>query len=98
MASQSKKNGNGGKQEAPRPVWSRRYWTGSGNLEVAVWEREIGEGDKARTILNTTLKKTYRKEDDTYAESSSFRPEELGLLSMALHEAFAFISSEQNRE
>lgn len=95
---QQRKNGNGGeKKEAPKPVWSRRYWTGSGNLEVAVWEREIGNGDDARTVLNTTVKKTY-KADDQYKESSSYRPEELGLLSMALQEAFAFISSEQNRE
>ena len=97
MASQ-RNGGNGGKkQEATKPVWSRRYWTGSGNLEVAVWSRTIGEGDSEREVLNTTLKKTYKDGDD-YKESSSFRPEELGLVCLAMQEAFRFISEENHRE
>ena len=98
MASQSKKNGNGGKKdESTRPVWSRRYWTGSGNLEIAVWSRTIGEGDQQRDVLNTTLKKTYKDGDD-YKESSSFRPEEIGLVCLAMQEAFRYISEENHRE
>lgn len=97
---QQRRNGNGGdKKEATKPVWSRRYWTGSGSLEVAVWEREIGKGDDARLVMNTTLKKTYKEKDsDEYKESSSFRPEELGLVCLAMQEAFRFISEENHRE
>ena len=96
MASPAKKNG-GKKEEATKPVWSRRYWTGSGNLEVAVWSRMVGEGDDARQVLNTSLKKTY-KTDTEYKESSSYRFEELGLVILALQEAAHFISEQQNRE
>ncbi len=97
MASQSqRKNGNGSTKEKSKPVWSRRYWTGSGNLEVAVWSRTIGEGNDARDVLNTSIKKTY-KDGEEYKESSSFRMEELPLVAFALQEAFAYISAEQNR-
>jgi len=100
--SRFRRNGSG-TQEAPakekgeKPIWSRRYWTGSGHLEVAVWSRMIGEGKEEREVLNTTLKKSYKDGDD-YKESKSYRPEELGLVAFAMQEAFAFISSEMERK
>jgi len=83
-------------EEKSKPIWSKRYWTGSGNLEVAVWKREIGTGPSSREVLNTTIKKTY-KDGDRYKASSSFRPEEIGLVILALQQAFAYISSQQGQ-
>jgi hypothetical protein len=88
---------NGTKKEADKPVFSKRAWSGSGNLEIAVWERTIGEGDEARVVLNTTMKKTFKDGDD-YRESNSLRAEEIGLAILMLQEAFHFISNEQNRK
>lgn len=85
------------KTEKPKPVWSRRHWTGSGTLEVAVWSRMVGEGDNAREVLNTTLKKTY-KDGEEYKESGSYRPEELGLIILALQEAHHYISEQMHHE
>jgi hypothetical protein len=75
-------------------VFTRRFWTGSGNLEIAVWNRTIGEGEEAHDVLNTTLKKTYKDANGDYQESGSLRVEELGLAILALQEAFSFISNE----
>ena len=65
-----------------------------------MWEREVGEGTEARTVLNTSLKKTYKTDDpkEPYKESGSYRFEELGLVMLALQEAAHFISEQQNRE
>lgn len=94
--SSSTKKANSRPQSDP-PIFSRRYWTGSGTIELACWRKTIGEGDEARDVINTTLKKTYRQ-DGEYKESSSFRPEELPLLAAALQQAFEFCCSEANRE
>lgn len=93
MATGSRRNGSS-KKESDKPVWSRRYWTGSGNLEIAVWERTIGEGDESRVVRNTTMKKTY-KEGSDFKESNSLRVEELGIALLAIQEAFHFISEQE---
>jgi hypothetical protein len=95
MATGSRRNGSS-KKEQSSPVFSRRFWTGSGNLEVAVWERTVGEGDQARSVLNTTMKKTYKDGDD-FKESNSLRVEELGIAILAIQSAFQFISDEQGK-
>lgn len=94
MSSASKSRN--GKKETDKPVWSRKYWTGSGNVEVAIWERMVGEGDQERLVYNTSLKKTYRQ-DDEYKESSSFRAEELPLVASALQQAFDWICSQLDK-
>lgn len=96
MARQSS-NGKNGTKEKTLPIWSRKFWTGSGVLEVACWNRTVGDGDEARDVINTSLKKTYKAKNGEYEESGSFRAEELGLVILALQSAFAFISEEQAR-
>ena len=95
-ANNSRQSGEG--QGSPeRPVWNKRVWTGSGNLEVAVWARMVGKEGEEREVMNTTLRKTY-KDGTEYKESRSLRAEELPLASLLLQEAFTFITNEQNRE
>ncbi len=97
MSTRTQSKSNGKKEEKSKPVWFRRYWTGSGVLEVSVWSRTIESQGGDREVFNTSLKKTYKDGDD-YKESGSYRPEELPLIAFALQEAFSFISNEQNRE
>ena len=85
-----------GRNETATPVWSRKHWTGSGQLEVAIWSRMVGEGDQEREVFNTSIKKTY-KADEEYKESSSFRAEELPLVAAALTEAWLWISEQTHR-
>jgi hypothetical protein len=97
MAHASQRKTNNRRDEKQSPVWSRRYWTGKGNVEVAVWSRMVEQNGDEREVFSATLKKTY-KDGDEYKESSSFWPEELPLIACALQEAFGFISETLNRE
>ena len=83
-------NGRGGaaqKEKGSPPVYSRKYWTGAGVVEVAVFENTNDD----RTEYSTTLRKTYKDGDD-YKESKSFFPQELPLVAAALNAAFAAIA------
>lgn len=86
-----------GRQEERKalPVYSCKYWTGSGQLEIAVFENE---GDNGRKQYATSVKKTY-KVGDEFKESKTFFPEELPLVASALNIAFAAIQSikDENR-
>jgi hypothetical protein len=102
MAS-SRNRSNTRKQEEKQepkntPVFSKRYWTGAGNIEVAVFENVTGEGDDERVVLSTSLKKTYKDAKGDYQDSKSFFPAELTIAAFALNEAAAFCFSEQNRK
>jgi hypothetical protein len=97
MARSSKGQSNGQSSTKNKPVFSKRYWTGSGNIEVAVWENSNGEGDDERIVLSTTLRKTF-KSDGEYEESKSLFPQELPLAALALQEAAAFCFNEQNKK
>ena len=87
------------KKEEPKntPVFSKRYWTGSGNIEVAVFENVTGEGDDERVVLSTTIKKSY-KGDDGYKDSKSFFPQELLIAAFALQEAASFCFNENGKK
>jgi hypothetical protein len=86
-----------GKEPKNTPVYSKRYWTGAGNIEVSVWENVTGEGDEERVVLSTSLKKTYKSENG-YKDSNSFFPQELPLVVFALNEAAQFCFNEQNKK
>src|SRR3954467_10560850 len=68
------------KPPAAKPVWSRRYWTGGGAVEVAVFERTVDNGNNSFTAYSTGVRRTY-KDGDEYKSIHSFRPEDL----LALH-------------
>lgn len=64
---------------------------------MAVWSRTVGEGNQQREVLNTTIRKTY-KEGEVYKESKSLRAEEVPLAANLLQQAFAWITTEENRQ
>src|SRR4051812_33589212 len=75
------------KPPAPKPVWSRRYWTGGGAVEVAVFERTVDNGNNSFATYSTGVRRTY-KDGDEYKSIHSFRPEDLLALAHGLAEAF----------
>jgi len=97
MAHATQRKSNHRKEEKESPVWSRRYWTGKGNVEVAVWSNVIEQDGNDREVFSATIKKTY-KDGEEYKESGSFFPEELPLVAFALQDAFSFISATQDRK
>ena len=98
------RNGKAAVQEAPperkndRPVWSRKRWTGSANIEVAVFEKMVKEGTQEEFMTwNVSAKRTY-KDDEGYKSVQGFRSEDVPVLVQLLQQADAFISDQQNRE
>jgi hypothetical protein len=50
-----KQNGSGN-----RPVYSKRYWTGSGSVEVAVFATPVDNGNASFTSYGTAAKRSYK--------------------------------------
>ena len=84
---------NGG--NAP-PVWSNKVWTGSGTIEVAVFQHMV-QGANGEFVAFSIAAKRSWKDGDDYKESRSFRPEDLLPLAELLRCAWTFIS-EHRRE
>jgi hypothetical protein len=84
--------------EATPPVYSRRYWTGSAALEIAVFSRVVESGSgNSFTSYSTGVKRTYKDDAGEYKETRYLRPEDLLVAAHALGEAFAWITSEQQK-
>jgi hypothetical protein len=78
------------------PLFSRRVWTGTGSVEVAVFDKMI-EGDEGEfRVFNVVAKRTW-KSDDKYESGNSFRPEDLLPLALFLEEAWSFIAAETSK-
>lgn len=85
------------KSEKSAPIFTRRVWTGSGNVEVSVFEK-VREGDGGEYRAFSTVAKRSWKEGDKYESSNYFRPEDLLPLSLFLQEAYSFIAAEQSKK
>jgi hypothetical protein len=79
------------------PVYARRYWTGSANLEIAVFPRSVpSQGGGTFQTFGISVKRTYKKGDE-YAVSRSYRPEDLAALAAALLHCHAWIADQQSQ-
>jgi hypothetical protein len=80
-----------------QPAYARRYWTGSANLDVAVFPRTINaQGGGTFHTYGVSVKRTY-KDGDEYLVSKSFRPEDLPILAAGLLQAHAWIADQQSQ-
>jgi hypothetical protein len=79
---------------AEPPVWSKRYWTGSGAVEVAVFRRTVSTADGSFATYSTAAKRTY-KDGDEYRSVHSFWPADLLPLAHGLTEAFSWIAQQE---
>lgn len=99
MSSQARQPRSNDRQEdGPKnspPVWSRKIWTGTGNVECAVFEKTVGDGDNTFTAYNVVLRRTY-KQNEEYKSSQSLRSDDVPIAIQLLTQAYAFISHELN--
>lgn len=99
MASSAESRQREERDEKSKPVFSRRAWTGSGSVEVAVFERMVEGRDSEREFrLFSIVAKRSWKGDKGYQSSNSFFPEDLLPLALFLQEAYAFVASEQSKK
>ena len=85
--------------ERARPIFARRAWTGTGSVEVAVFDRlvEDKESDRAFRVFNIVARRSW-KEEKGYQSSNTFRTEDILPLSLFLQEAYSFIAAEQSKK
>lgn len=79
------------------PVWSRKLWTGSATVEVAVFEKMVKNDNGEFLAYNVSAKRTYKAED-AYKSSQGFRADDLPFLIQLLTQAYSYISEQLNRE
>jgi hypothetical protein len=85
-------NGNGGAEKKDPPVYSRRFYIGgSGSIEAAVWEKEVG--DDKRLTHTVTVSRSY-KDGDEWKRSDSFWPQDLPALALALQDCALWIAEQ----
>ena len=79
------------------PAHARCYWTGSANLDFAVFPRSVpAQGGGKFQTYGVSVKRTYKKGND-YAVSKSYRPEVLPILAAGLLQAHAWIADQQSQ-
>lgn len=84
-------------EETKAPLWTRRVWTGSATIEVALFDRLVEtNGGEVRTF-NVSMKRVYKVGDD-YKEAKGFRAEDLPFLVLTLSQAYAFVSEELTKK
>lgn len=97
----ARQNGRGGggtatQEKKDPPIWSRKMWTGSANVEVAVFAKVVNEGkDDEFTAYNVSPRRTW-KTDEGYQSSGSFRQEDLPVLIQLLSQAHAEVVTRLN--
>jgi hypothetical protein len=79
-------------EEKSPPVFTRKVFTGTGNVEVAVWEREHED----RKVFSVTVRRTWKSEDKWHS-SETLRPEDILPAAHFLTDAFAFLVEQNGR-
>jgi hypothetical protein len=96
-STKSKRSEPEDKPEKSGPVFSRKVWTGSGSVEVAVFPKTIDGDNGTYTVFNTVAKRAW-KEGDEWKSGNTFRPEDLLPLALFLQETASFVMSEQSKK
>lgn len=97
----ARQNGRGGgtatQEKKDPPVFSRKMWTGSANVEVAVFAKVVNEGkDDEFTAYNTSCRRTWKSQEEGYQSSPSFRQEDIPVLIQLLTQAHVYIADRLN--
>lgn len=96
MAQQRSQRNGGDKEKGSPPEWSRRLWTGSANIEVAVFAKEV-KGDNGDFVAyNVSAKRTY-KEGEEYKSTQGFRSDDVPALVSLLLQAHAYVTDQLNK-
>ncbi len=98
-ATQERQDDRQDQRDKNPPVFTRKLWTPSGTLELAVFEKHVGER-KQHTNFFVTLNRSYPDPDKQgeYVNTTVLNPQDL-LMSADLYRiAWEFILEECNRQ
>lgn len=76
------------------PVFARKVFTGTGSVEVAVWEKKSAE----RTVYSVTVRRTWRNDEGKWHSSETLRPEDVLPAAQFLQQAFLFLVEQNGKK
>ncbi len=80
------------------PVYTWSHPTGSGRLEIAVWQKTVSTDNGDKVVYHVTCQRSYRKPDGGYENTNTYWPTDLLVLAYGLGEVFRRIKEMQAGE
>lgn len=87
-----------GPREKKQPVFTWAHPTGSGRIEIAVWDKVIQTDNGQRVLYSVTCQRSYRKQDGGFENTGTFWHTDLVVLAHGLNVVFDKIKELQHGE
>ena len=82
--------------EKRQPIFSWSQLTGSGRIEIAVWDKVVQTDNGERTLYSVTCQRSYRKQEGGYENTGVFWQTDLLVLAHGLEVVFDRIKDMQS--
>ena len=87
-----------GQREKKQPVFTWSHPTGSGRIEIAVWDKVVSGENGDRVVYSVTCQRSYRKQEGGFENTGTFWHTDLLVLAHGLEVAFDRIKELQQGE
>jgi hypothetical protein len=87
-----------GQREKRQPVFTWSHPTGSGRIEIAVWDKVVSGENGDRVVYSVTCQRSYRKQEGGFENTGTFWHTDLLVLAHGLQVAFDRIKELQAGE
>ena len=77
------------------PVFHWTHATGSGRIEIAVWDKTVSTDNGERVVYSVTCQRSYRKQEGGYENTGIFWPTDLLVLAHGMQVVFDRIKEMQ---
>ena len=77
------------------PVFHWSHPTGSGRIEIAVWDKTVSTDNGERVVYSVTCQRSYRKQEGGYENTGIFWPTDLLVLAHGMQVVFDRIKEMQ---
>jgi hypothetical protein len=84
--------------EKRAPVFTWSHPTGSGRVEIAVWDKTVSTDNGDRVVYSVTCQRSYRKPEGGFENTGIFWPTDLLVLAHGLEVVFDRIKEMQQGE
>jgi hypothetical protein len=85
----------GAPPEKKQPVFTWSQFTGSGRIEIAVWDKVVQADNGERVLYSVTCQRSYRKQDGGFENTGAFWHTDLLVLAHGLEVVFDRIKEMQ---
>ena len=90
--------GQDGQTDKKAPVFNWSHPTGSGRVEIAVWDKTVSTDNGERVVYSVTCQRSYRKQEGGFENTGVFWPTDLLVLAHGLAVVFDRIKEMQQGE